>query len=397
MKRILAHKIEIYPNNKAITYFVMCFGVARFAYNWALQICKKSLADKEKVPSGYDLSKLLNSIKREQYPWMYGVSKWVVQKSLYNLAEAFQRFFKKTSRFPKFKKRGVCRDSFYTGVGCFTVSGNHIKLPNIGWIRMSQGLRFPGKLLSVVISRTAGRFFASIQVEVDDTYVYPHACESQASVGVDLGVKDLVVLSDGQKFSNPKVLRYYERKLKRLQRQLSREQKGSKNRLKAKGILSRLHFRIRNIRRDYIHKLTSYLVENFLLIGIEDLNIAGMMKNHKLAKSISDASFCEIKRQLVYKSLLSGSRVEIVGRFFPSSKQCSVCGFRNENLTLSDRTWCCKDCGVVHDRDINAARNILKVAQGHWETKNACGEGVRLPRLRARGQSLMKQEGGISC
>jgi putative transposase len=393
MKRILSHKIRIYPNKKAISYFAMCFGAARFAYNWGLDLCKNTLDNNTKIPSGYDLSKQLNAIKKEQYPWMYDVSKWVVQKSVYNLSEAFQRFSKKTSKFPKFKKKGRCRDSFYTGIGCFKVEGNHIKLPNIGWIRMSQSLRFSGRPLSVVVSRTAGKYFASIQVELDDTYEYSHTCESQASVGVDVGIKDLAVLSDGTKFPNKKVLRYYERRLKRLQRILSKKAKGSRNRLKARMLLSRLHDRIRNIRLYNIHKMTSYLVENFALIGVEDLNVLGMMKNHKLAKSIADASFYEIKRQLEYKAKLSGSEVVEMDRFYPSSKTCSVCGWKKENLVLSDREWRCCGCGIVHDRDINAARNILKVAQRHWETLNACGEDVR----RACMQPSLNQEGGRSC
>jgi putative transposase len=397
MKKVLAHKIRIYPNNKAITYFVMCFGAARFAYNWGLDLCKKSLDKNIKVPSGYDLSKSLNAIKREQYPWMYEVSKWVIQKSVYNVAEAFQRFFKKTSKFPRFKKRGVCRDSFYIGLNQFKVEGNRIRLPNIGWIRMSQDLRFSGRPLSVVVSRTAGKYFASIQVEVEDSYIYPHICESQASIGVDLGVKDLAVLSNGEKISNPKVLGYYERRLKRLQRQLSRKEKGSRNRFKAKFQLSRLHYRIRSIRHDYFHKMTSDLVERFRLIGIEDLNVSGMMKNHMLAKYIQDASFYEVKRQLDYKSNLSGSEVIKVDRFYPSSKTCSVCGWKKEDLKLSDREWRCEGCGMVHDRDINAARNILKVAARQVETENACGDVVRLDPFLRNQRTSKKQEGGISC
>jgi putative transposase len=336
---------------------------------------------------------------------MYDVSKWVVQKSLYNLFEAFQRFFKKTSKFPKFKKKGRCRDSFYIGPGHFREEGNHIKLPKIGWVRMSQSLRFSGKPLSVVISRTAGKYFVSIQVEVDDDYIYPHACKSQAGIGVDVGVKDLAVLSTGEKFPNQKVLRYYERRLKRLQRALSKKARGSRNRIKARVLLSKLHHRIRNIRLDNIHKMTSYLVEKFALIGVEDLNVSGMMKNHKLAKSIQDASFFEIKRQLDYKAKLSGSEVVQIDRFYPSSKTCSICGWKKEDLKLSDREWICEGCGMVHDRDINAAKNILRVAQRHWETVshasrgtiNACGEGVRRGGRKAISQSSMNQEGGRSC
>jgi putative transposase len=328
---------------------------------------------------------------------MYEVSKWIPQMSLYNLAAAFQYFFKKQSRFPKFKKKGRCRDSFYIGLG-FKIKGNRINIPNIGWIRMSQALRFFGRPLSVVVSRSAGKYFASIQVELDDGYVYLHTCKSQASVGVDLGVKDLVVLSTGKKFLNPKVLRFYEQKLRRIQKAFSRKRKGSKNRKKARGLLARCHEKIRNIRSDNLHKLTSYLVDNFRLIGVEDLNVSGMLKNHKLAKSIQDASFFEFKRKLNYKAGLSGSEVIEVDRFYPSTKLCSVCGFKLDTLDLSVRSWECPKCGQGHDRDINAARNILKeAARRHWEARNACGEGVERGACKGITQSSTKQEGGILC
>ena len=395
--RHLSHKIRIYPNNKTIAKLVMCFGVARFAYNWGLQYCKQAHKDGKSCPSGYDLSKSLNAIKKHEFPWMYEVSKWISQMALYNLASAFQNFFKKKSRFPKFKKRGRCRDSFYIGLG-FKTEGNRIYIPNIGWIRMSQGLRFYGRPLSVVVSRSAEKYFASIQVELSDDYVYPHACESQARVGVDLGVKDLAVLSTGEKFPNPKVLRFFESRLKRLQRRLSRKKKGSRNRQKAKDMLSRCHEKIRNIRIGNLHKITSHLVENFKLIGVEDLNVSGMLKNHRLSKSIQDASFFEIKRQLEYKSKLAGSGVVEVDRFYPSTKLCSVCGFKLDTLDLSVRSWECPQCGAEHDRDINAARNILKeAARGYREAGNACGGGARRSGRKAVMQSSGKQEGGILC
>jgi len=396
--RHLSHKIRIYPSNKAITYFVMCFGVARFAYNWALAQCKQDYSNGEKCPSGYDLSKRLNAVKIEEFPWMQDVSKWAPQKAIYNLSDAFKRFFGKNAKFPKFKKKGKCRDSFYTGVGCFTVSGNRIKLPKIGWVRMSQELRFPGRPLSAVVSRKSGRFFVSIHVEVSDDWVYPHTCKSQVSVGVDLGIKDLAVLSNGEVFSGPKSLRVNEGKIKRIQRALSRKRKGSKNRSKTMALLTRVHSKIRDIRRCYTHNLTSSLVRDFRLIGIEDLNIRGMLKNHKLARSISDSGWFEFRRQLEYKSIFSGSVVATVDRFFPSSKMCSSCGEHKGTLQLSERKWTCAACGADHDRDVNAAKNIkVEAARRYWEAQNACGEEVRPKCRRARGHFSQKQEGGISC
>lgn len=384
----LSHKIRIYPNNQAKTYFAKAFGISRFAYNWGLDQCTNAYKNGEKHPSGYDLSKRLNAIKKEQYPWMYEVSKWSPQKALYNLSDAFKSFFKKKSKYPRFKKRGVSRESFYLGVNSFKVNGNHLYIPSLGWIRMSQELRFPYKQLSVVISRTSmNKYYASIQVQLDDFYVYSHACESQASVGIDVGVKDLVVLSDGTKFKNPKVLKFFLSKLKRLHRLLSRKRKGSNNRKKAIQRLSRCYERIRNLRSNLLHKITSFIVKNFKTIGIEDLNVKGMMQNHKLAQSIQDASFSEIRRQLEYKAKLSSSDVIPIHRFYPSSKTCHVCGQKNEKLQLKDRKWICDFCGTVHDRDINAAKNLKQLAVGYTERINACG-GSR---------DLKKQEGGILC
>jgi putative transposase len=392
--RVLSHKIRIYPNNKAILHFAMCFGAARFAYNWALDFCKKAHEDGRKCPSGYDLSNALTVVKKSQFRWMYDVSKWVTQRAVLNLGDAFQNFFKKKSRFPKFKKKGKCRDSFYINADNIQVEGNHIRLPKIGWIRMSQSLRFSGKPLSVVISKQNEKFYASIQVELSDSYIYPHSCKSQAGVGIDVGVNDLLVLDTGEKFKNPRILKSYLSKLRRLQRSLSRKQKDSKNRVKARLALAKCHEKIRNLRLNNIHGITSSIVERFGLIGVEDLNVSGMLKNHKLAKSISDASLSEIRRQFEYKSKFSGSVVFPVDRFFPSSKLCSVCGWKKEDLVLSDREWRCESCGMVHDRDINAARNILReAARGYREAGNACGEDVRHVCM----QSLEKQEGGVSC
>ena len=360
--RVLSHKIRIYPNNKAISHFAMCFGAARFAYNWALDFCKKAHEGGRKCPSGYDLSNALTVVKKSQFRWMYDVSKWVTQMAVLNVGESFQNFFKKRARFPKFKKKGKCRDSFYINGNQIKVDGKHIRVPKLGFVRMSQGLRFSGKILSGVFSRRGGKYFVSIQVELDDAYVYPHKCKSQAGVGVDMGIKDLAVLSTGEKFEGPKALRYYLGKLKRLQRSLSRKKKGSRNRDRARLMLSRCHECIRDIRIDYAHKMTAELVERYRLIGIEDLDVMGMLRKNRFARYVSDSGLRELRRQLGYKSKLSGSEVVEVDRFYPSTKLCSCCGFKLESLDLSVRRWECPVCGVSHDRDINAARNILEEA-----------------------------------
>jgi len=393
---IIAQKIRIYPNNKQKTALEGAFGTSRFAYNWAIQQCLDSKKTGERCPTGYDLSKQFNAIKKEKYPWVYLHSKWVVQKALYNAGDAFKRFFKKQSRFPRFKSKKSCRASFYVGLNHFRIQGKDLSIPKLGILRLSQELRFPGKLLSVTVSRVADKYFASVQIELDETYIYPYSCENQAAVGIDVGIHNFVVLSNGEVFQAPRVLRISLRKLKALQRKLSKKKKLSKNWKKAKLAVAKLHYRISCIRKDFIHKLTAYIVSFFRYIGIEDLNIRGMMKNHKLAQSILDVSFYEFKRQLMYKAKLSGSELMEVDRFFPSTKLCSCCGFKNDYLTLKDRSWTCPSCGILHDRDLNAATNILKeVAARHAETINACGETVRHMNHCDSMQDSEKQEG--SC
>ena len=262
---------------------------------------------------------------------------------------------------------------------------------------MAQPLRFKeGEVKFVVISRdSAGDWYASFSVEIlEGTYVYPHKCESQAVVGVDLGIKTLATCSEGTKFKNPKPLARAQRKLRRSQRSLARKTKGSQNRVKAKLLVAKIHRKVTRIRLDSIHNLTSWLVRTFRFIGIEDLNVRGMVKNHKLARALADASFGEIRRQIEYKSKLSGSHVVVADRFYPSSKRCSDCGNILERLDLSTREWSCPSCEVIHDRDKNASINLRLVAERYSETKNACGEPVRPVHRRkaTHRQASLKQE-----
>ncbi|KAA0257551.1 IS200/IS605 family element transposase accessory protein TnpB [Deferribacter autotrophicus] len=352
----LAHKIRLDPNNKQITYFKKACGVARFVWNWALENWEKQYKTGKK-PNALELKKQFNSIKRKEYPFVLEVTKYASQQPFLQLQEAFGRYFKGLARKPRFKKKKSNKDSFYIGGDQIKVHDNKVRIPKLGWVRMRENLRFNGKILNATVSCKAGKWFISFTIDVVQNPYQP--CENQAEVGVDLGIEKLAVLSDGTFFENIKTLNRYEKRLKRLQRQLSRKQKGS-NRYKKQVVrIEKLYYRIRNIRSDYLHKITTYLTKNYKTIVIEDLNVKGLLKNHHLAKAISDVGFHELKRQLEYKTQLRGNNLIIVNRWFPSSKICSKCGYVNYNLKLSDRTFKCPNCGLVINRDLNAAINLL--------------------------------------
>lgn len=359
---ILAHKIELQCNNKQRTYFAKASGTARFAYNWALAQWKEQYQTHKEnsenpKPTQGKLRKQLNAIKRTEFPWMLEVTKNAPQMAIIQLGEAFNRFFKGQARYPTFKKKGV-RDSFTITNDQFRLDDSlkRIKIPNLGWVRLREVLRFKGKIISATVSRQADKWFVSISVETDDlTHLRP--AENQGNVGVDLGVKSLATLSNGEVVAGSKPLKMLLAKLKRQSRQLSRKQKGSANRQKAKNNLAKLHARIANIRKDGLHKLTSDLTRRFDTIVIEDLNIRGMLSNGKLSKSIADMGFYEFRRQLDYKSGFRGNLIFVADRWFPSSKTCSACGIVKQDLTLKDRVFKC-ECGHVQDRDLNAAINL---------------------------------------
>jgi putative transposase len=370
-KVYLAHKIELKPDREQAIYFAKACGVARFAWNWALAEWNSQYERGEKT-SWPELAAQLNSIKLQQFPWMAEIPRRVPAEAVKNLGKAFHRFFSKNAKRPKFKKKGVY-DSATLAVSEaeFRVDGKRIRLPLIGWVRMTQTLRFGGTLKRATLSHVAGRWFVSILVEVP--WATPSR-ENQASVGVDLGISAMATTSDGMKYLNPMPLRKNLKRLKRLSRRLSRKQKGSKNREKAKTKLANLHYRIGCIRKDSLHKATTEIVKKYTLIGIEDLNVQGMTANHCLARAINDVGMFEFRRQLTYKAKLYGSEIVVANRFFPSSKMCSDCGFKNESLTLKDREWPCSACGVHHDRDINAARNLNPNNTARYVEINACGD-----------------------
>ncbi len=382
------HKIRLNPTPEQEQWLLKACGVARFAYNWGLEQWQRQYKAGGK-PSAYALKKQFNTIRREQFPWTYEVTKNAVDTGFRNLDAAFKNFFRRVKNgetkvgYPRFKSRKRSKLSFRMDGARVKTSGHWVKLEKLNEpINMAEELRFDGRVVSVTISRSsAGHWYAAFNVEAEPRYVE----HPLASVGIDLGIKTLAVLSDGQRFENQEPLRSELRKLKRLNRELSRRQRGSNRWKRTRKRLARLHQRIRNRRLDYIHKVTTHIARTYALIGLEDLNVSGMLKNHHLALSVSDASFREFRRQLEYKAEWYGGQVVVVNRFFPSSKTCSVCGCINDDLTLSDRMWTCPHCGTVHDRDLNAARNIERQALlvsgrgGFADTLNGRRRRVRPP------------------
>jgi putative transposase len=377
---ILTHKIALDPKQEQAVYFARAAGTARFAWNWALAEWQRQYAEWQEYrcgpkPSEASLRRQLNALKPDAYPWMMEVTKNAPQQAIKNLGTAFKNFFEGRAKYPRFKKKGVSRDSFRADNGsdklhpnAVDVDGKRIKLPVIGWVKMREAVRFAGKIKSAIVSRVADRWFVSLSVEVDHT---PPVRETQTAGGVDLGVKALATLSDGTTIEGPKALRRNLKTLRRRSRAHSRKLKGSANRRKSAARLARLHARIANVRQDALHKATTLIVDRFDAIGIEDLNVRGMMANHCLALAVADIGAFEFRRQLEYKAAMSGARIVVANQWYPSSKTCSDCGNIHTGLMLSDREWTCDGCDASHDRDRNAAINLMNMAASSAAT--ACG------------------------
>jgi putative transposase len=383
MQVVRGYKTELDLTNEQRTACLKHAGVARFTYNWGLARSQEVYRTTGKRPTAIDLHKDLNRLKQTDYPWMYECSKCAPQEALRDLERAYKDFYRRATLkkqgklkgkigFPTFKKKSK-------GIGSFRLTGSikafegSVQLPRIGKVRLYEPGYIPttAKVLNATVSEQAGRWFVSIQVQED---VAQPVCTATSAIGVDLGVKTLATLSDGTPIENPRPLKHALKRLKRLERQKSRRKKGSKNRKKTVAKLAKQHARVANIRKDASHKLTSYLCKNHALVAIEDLCVAGMVKNHCLAQSVSDSNFGEIRRQLEYKAQWHGVHLIVIDRFYPSSQLCSNCQWKNEALTLADRVFVCMDCGAVTDRDYNAAQNIVRVAVSSIDTQNACGQ-----------------------
>lgn len=392
MEIFRAYKTELDINNKQRARLVQCAGVARWVFNWGLARRQEEYKATGKSSNFIEQSRQLTALKSsDEYSWLYNYSMRIAQEALRDLDSAYQNFFRrvkggKKPGFPKFKNRKNGIGGF-RAKGSICVTDTHIKLPRIGWLRLKEHGYIPTggiHILSATCSERAGRWFVSVQcrreIEVTQAIGEP--------VGVDLGIKELAVTSDEQRFENPKPLRVAQAKLKRLQRELSRRKKGGKNRERTRKKIAKVHQRIANIRSDTLHKATTAIVakakpdsERPSVIVLEDLNVSGMLANHCLAQAIGDVGFAGFRRRLEYKSAWCGSELMVADRWFPSSRLCRFCGSINPDLKLSDRKWTC-DCGAVLDRDLNAAINlknlaVRRVPPEQAEGQNACGEDIR--------------------
>jgi putative transposase len=364
---LLGFKTELNLNNEQRTLLAKHAGVARHAYNQGLALTQQVLdankaakeagsTDRVKFPSSIDLHRWYVAHVKPEYPWIYEVSKCAGQSALRALSQAWDRAFKKSAKPPKFKKKGKSHDSF-TLDGTIKIKGsNHIQVPVIGILKTFENLpQVPIK--NVTISRQSDKWFISFKIETE-----PQPTEkTNLSVGVDLGVKHFATLSDGQVFDVPEDYKKLKAKIAKLQYLNRNKQRGSQGYKDFQKRIAGLHYRLTCIRKNYLHELTTYLAKTFKIVCIEDLNVSGMLKFGKLAGAVAMLGFYEFRRQLEYKVKLFGSELQIIGRWEPSSKTCSNCGWKNSELTLKDRVFNCQECGHSIDRDLNAALNIQKI------------------------------------
>lgn len=359
---IKGHKIRLHPTLEQAVYFAKAAGTSRFVWNWALAEWNRQYEAGEK-PTPLKLKKQFNEIRREQFPWTWKVTKNASDQPFLDLGKAFTAFFEGKARRPTFKSKKRRKPSFYLANDQLELGDHRIWIPKLGWVNMAENLRFIGKVIGARIAKTSDWWFISITVEIPEE----KREQRQAAVGVDVGLCRLATLSTGEEVENQAFLKTALKKLRQANKQLHRRKLGSKNRKKACRKVARLHYRITCLRQDVLHKLTTRLANSYGIIGVENLHLAGLLKNRRLARSFSDASLGTLVRLLESKVEQCGGQVIKVDRFFPSSKTCHCCGWKWEDMTLKNRVFLCQNpfCPYYQfpqDRDHNAAQNVLQEA-----------------------------------
>jgi putative transposase len=383
MRVTKAFRFELDPSVQQRIALAKHVGTARFAYNWGLALCLKALEERKKIPSAVELHKEWNRWKREHAPWWQEVSKCAPQEAFRDLERAFRNWKKGRAQLPRFKRKRLALDNAARLTGSIVVFPRHVQLPRIGKIRSKESteklLRFIGegkaRVLSATIRREANRWYVSLTCEGNIPDPKSKDIQSGADVvGIDLGLFAFAVFSDGTQVAAPKPLARKLKLLKRRSQQFSRKQKGSNNQRKAALQLARLHRKIKNLRLDFLHQLTTWLAKTKPVLVVEDLNIRGLSRGW-LSRSVADVGWGSFRRLLAYKAEWYGARLITVPRSFPSTRLCSCCGHLHPRLPLSQREFRCAACGFVLDRDLNAALNLGKYGLAHLKGSTASSAG----------------------